>query len=107
MTTDHETSRRMHASNTRTALALVAVCCVLAMGCTGTLFGFGLNDQGQLGDRTTTNRSVPTTIDTGWKMVSSGGLHTVAIRGDGTLWLWGSADYGELGNGSVDADQST
>src|SRR3954452_2451535 len=94
-------NRRWRASPARTALAAAALCCVLATGCTGTLFGFGLNDQGQLGDRTTTNRSVPTTIDTGWKMVSSGGLHTVAIRGDGTLWLWGSADYGELGNGSV------
>ena len=107
MTTDHGTSRVWRGSQARTALAAVALCCVLATGCTQTLFGFGRNAEGQLGLGDHAGRSVPTTIDTGWTMVSSGGSHTVAIRGDGTLWLWGGNDFGEQGNGTVDVPQPT
>lgn len=35
-----------------------------------------------------------------WKSVSAGQSQTYAIKTDGTLWAWGSAEYGELGNGS-------
>jgi alpha-tubulin suppressor-like RCC1 family protein len=35
---------------------------------------------------------------TNWKQVSSGFLHTAAIKTDGTLWGWGSGDMGQLGN---------
>src|SRR5690349_3088444 len=107
MTKDHAAIRTSRTAQARIALAVVALCCLLATGCTQTLFGFGRNIEGQLGTGDFTSRSVPTTIDTGWTMVSSGGFHTVAIRGDGTLWQWGRAIYGELGNGSTEADQST
>jgi len=43
-----------------------------------------------------------------WKSVSAGQSQTYAIKTDGTLWAWGSAEYGELGNGSkVPAKVST
>lgn len=43
-----------------------------------------------------------------WKFVSAGQSQTYAIKTDGTLWAWGSAEYGELGNGSkVPAKVST
>ncbi len=35
-----------------------------------------------------------------WKFLSAGQSQTYAIMEDGTLWAWGSAEYGELGNGS-------
>ncbi len=35
-----------------------------------------------------------------WKYLSAGQSQTYAIKTDGTLWAWGSAEYGELGNGS-------
>ncbi len=35
-----------------------------------------------------------------WKFLSAGQSQTYAIKEDGTLWAWGSAEYGELGNGS-------
>lgn len=35
-----------------------------------------------------------------WQFVSAGSEQTYAIKTDGTLWAWGSAEYGELGNGS-------
>lgn len=37
-----------------------------------------------------------------WQFVSAGSEQTYAIKTDGTLWAWGSALYGELGNGSKD-----
>lgn len=36
----------------------------------------------------------------GWSFVSTGSEQTYAIKADGSLWAWGSAEYGELGNGS-------
>jgi alpha-tubulin suppressor-like RCC1 family protein len=67
----------------------------------GTLWGWGHNDYGQLGDNTITHRSSPVqTIagGTNWKLVSSGGSHTAAIKTDGTLWSWGDNYFGQLGD---------
>ena len=58
----------------------------------GTLWLWGCNPYGQLGDNTTTNKSSPVqTISAGtnWKQVSSGTSITGAIKTDGTLWIWG------------------
>jgi alpha-tubulin suppressor-like RCC1 family protein len=32
--------------------------------------------------------------------VVAGLYHTVALRGEGTLWAWGANAYGQLGNGT-------
>jgi alpha-tubulin suppressor-like RCC1 family protein len=66
----------------------------------GTLWTWGINTFGQLGDNTTTRRSTPVTTFLGennWKQVSGGGSHTVAIKTDGTLWTWGYNAFGQLG----------
>jgi len=67
----------------------------------GTLWGWGYNWAGQLGDGTLLSRSVPTPIqfDWRWTSVSCGFAHTVAIRDDGTLWAWGYGANGRLGIG--------
>ena len=70
-----------------------------------TLWSWGNNNSGQLGDNTTTNRSTPVTTfagGTNWKQVSGGTLYSAAIKTDGTLWNWGSNSYGESGNNLVD-----
>jgi alpha-tubulin suppressor-like RCC1 family protein/Leucine-rich repeat (LRR) protein len=68
----------------------------------GTLWAWGNNNVGQLGDGTTTYRNVPTNIGTtsDWKTVAIGTNHTVALKMDGSLWAWGDNQTGELGDGT-------
>jgi alpha-tubulin suppressor-like RCC1 family protein len=76
----------------------------LAIKTDGTLWTWGLNSYGRLGNNTTTNRSTPVTTfagGTNWKQVSGGGYHTAAIKTDGTLWTWGYGGYGTLGNNTI------
>ena len=73
---------------------------------TGSLWIAGKNNYGQLGRSDITHRSSPIQTVSGgtnWKLVVGGGYHTAAIKTDGTLWLWGAAGNGILGNGSLAA----
>ena len=71
----------------------------------GTLWTWGYNLFGQLGDNTTTNRLTPVTTfagGTNWKQVSaSTGYFTAAIKTDGTLWTWGRNVLGQLGDNTT------
>jgi len=70
----------------------------------GTLWTWGYNANGQLGDNTVISKSIPTQVSVGsinWKQVVSGGLHTAAIKTDGTLWTWGYNANGQLGDNTV------
>lgn len=68
----------------------------------GTLWGWGLNSGGLLGDGTVVNRSSPVQIGTlgGWIKVSTGTSHTLAIRSDRSLWAWGNNTSYQLGDGT-------
>ena len=69
----------------------------------GTLWAWGQNDQGYLGNGNASAQSSPVQIGalTTWVQVSSGGYHGGAIKSDGTLWTWGSNTQGELGRGNT------
>lgn len=75
----------------------------LALKTNGSLWSWGYNGFGQLGDETTTNRSSPGQVvpgSTNWVNISSGGYHSAGIKSDGTLWTWGAASFGRLGDGT-------
>jgi alpha-tubulin suppressor-like RCC1 family protein/endonuclease/exonuclease/phosphatase family metal-dependent hydrolase len=69
----------------------------------GSLFCWGVNHRGQLGDGTTRVRTSPVRVGpTGvWSQVSTGWFHTCAIRKDKSLWCWGDNSSGQLGDGST------
>ena len=55
----------------------------------GTLWVMGINDQGQLGQNNTTERSSPVQIPGTWDQVEMGWDYSAAINTDGELWMWG------------------
>ncbi|HEY3381090.1 MAG TPA: IPT/TIG domain-containing protein [Vicinamibacterales bacterium] len=62
---------------------------------------WGYNSYGQVGDGTTTSRSVATDVSgaaSGFSVVASGGLSTCAITTGGGLKCWGYNNYGQLGD---------
>jgi alpha-tubulin suppressor-like RCC1 family protein len=68
---------------------------------TGTLWAWGRNSDGQLGDGTTGAKSTPVQVSglTNVVAVAGGGVHSLALRGDGTVWAWGNNFHGQLGTG--------
>jgi alpha-tubulin suppressor-like RCC1 family protein len=69
----------------------------------GTVWAWGCNTYGQLGDGTTTYRMTPVLIS-GMDSVSAiaaGEHHTVAVKSDGTVWTWGYNSFGQLGDGTT------
>jgi len=69
----------------------------------GTLWTWGYNGYGQLGNGTVTIYNSPIQVGTGtnWKQVAGGQYYTMAIKTDGTLWAWGVNGNGQLGNGTI------
>ncbi|NBL63692.1 T9SS type A sorting domain-containing protein [Flavobacterium sp. NST-5] len=74
----------------------------LALKTDGTLWAWGKNNFGQLGDNSTINKIVPTQIgtDTDWQLISAGHSHSLALKSNGTLWAWGYNPNGRLGDGT-------
>ena len=74
----------------------------------GTLWTWGANSQGQLGNNNTTTRCTPVTTSVGgtdWRQVSCGSEHVAAIKTDGTLWAWGDNSASQLGNFEASVDK--
>ena len=68
----------------------------------GSVQCWGWNDNGQLGDGTTTDRSSPVEVDglTDAVAIAVGLRHSCAMTGDGSVWCWGRAAYFAIGHGS-------
>jgi alpha-tubulin suppressor-like RCC1 family protein len=67
----------------------------------GSLWAWGGNMNGEIGDGTTTDKYSQVQIGTReWKQVSAGYNHTLAIKTDGSLWAWGFNMLGQLGDGT-------
>jgi len=68
----------------------------------GTLWSWGKNEKGQMGQNDRTLRSSPVQIPgtnwaTGTRSLSSSDEFAAAIKTDGTLWMWGLNEHGQLG----------
>ena len=76
---------------------------VLAIRTDGTLWAWGSNTRGQLGDGTTTNRVDPVQISAGtdWVEIAAGEFHSMARKSNGRVYLWGGNSYGQLGFGPI------
>ena len=75
----------------------------VAVKCDGSIWTWGWNSSGQLGDGTVTGRCSPGTTaggGTNWCSVDAGGTVTGAVKTDGTLWMWGINNSGQLGDNS-------
>ena len=74
----------------------------LAIRSDGTLWAWGLNDKGQLGDGITVNKNVPTKIGIAadWATIDVVADNSMALKTDGSLWCWGNNYYGSVGDGN-------
>jgi alpha-tubulin suppressor-like RCC1 family protein len=74
----------------------------LALKSNGTLYTWGNNSQGQLGNNTQVNSVSPVQIGTAsWKNVSAGFGHSTGVQMDSTAWSWGFNGNGQLGLGDL------
>jgi len=63
-----------------------------------TLWMWGNNERGELGQGNTTDQSSPIQIPgTTWEQFDTNGMSSACIRTDGTLWVWGNNSQGRLG----------
>ncbi|WP_052314851.1 cell wall-binding repeat-containing protein [Desulfosporosinus meridiei] len=76
---------------------------MLALNSDGTVWGWGINQNGQIGDGTTNTKPyrVKVTGLADVKAIASGTTHSVALQKDGDVFTWGSNFSGELGNGTL------
>jgi beta-lactam-binding protein with PASTA domain/alpha-tubulin suppressor-like RCC1 family protein len=76
----------------------------LAVLSDGTLWGWGYNGHGELGDGTISTHLAPSRVGTAteWADVGVGLRHALAIKRDGTLWAWGYNKDGQLGIGHAE-----
>src|SRR5262249_14314493 len=80
-----------------------------AMKTDGTLWSWGSNSLGQLGNGSTVSQSSPIQIgaSTSWTSIQAGGLSSsssnfaLATQSNGSLWAWGDNSNGGLGNGTT------
>ena len=75
----------------------------LALKHDGTVLACGYNQNGQLGDGTTTNRNFLGQINSISSVIAitAGGDHNLVLKSDGTVWAWGNNYDGRLGDGTT------
>lgn len=82
----------------------------LALEEDGTVWAWGYNVSGQLGNGTNTTKSnTPVQVSNlgGVKALAAGGLHSLALKTDGTVWAWGDNEFGQLGIGTYSPGTNT
>src|SRR5581483_5454341 len=77
----------------------------LALDADGTVWAWGDNSHGELGDGTTTSHPTPTRVAGLGRVtaIAAGDAHSLALLDDGSVWAWGNNDAGQLGDATTDA----
>jgi alpha-tubulin suppressor-like RCC1 family protein len=81
----------------------------LALKLDGTVWAWGYNEYGQLGDGTTVNKNAPVQVLKGASVsgsaylskvtaIAAGGNHSLALNEDKQVWAWGANAFGQLGD---------
>jgi alpha-tubulin suppressor-like RCC1 family protein len=75
----------------------------------GTVWTWGHNSEGQLGNGSTTNTSTPSQVAglSNIVQIVAGTYHMLALKNDGTVWAWGDNVSGQIGNGTTGVDATT
>ncbi len=77
---------------------------VVALKQNGTVWAWGLNNDGQVGDGTKINRQAPVQVEGSRQRhldVRTGHYSSFALKSDGTVWAWGLNNFGQLGDGTT------
>jgi alpha-tubulin suppressor-like RCC1 family protein len=79
-----------------------------ALGQSGTAYCWGGNEQGQHGPGRGQSPFEPDPVAVelpgGIVQIATGGLHTCALTGRDEVYCWGGNEFGQLGNGEIEAD---
>jgi alpha-tubulin suppressor-like RCC1 family protein len=85
----------------------------LALCSDGTLFSWGYNVQGQLGNGSHAQSSLPVRVDSSGVLadktvigIACGAFHNLALCADGNLAAWGYNNHGQLGTGNTTTQNS-
>ena len=103
-TAEHHTPVQTTATNLGAATAISAGSTFSeALKSDGTVWTWGANSKGQLGNNATGLQSAPVQVSslTGATAISAGFQHALAVKSNGTVWAWGLNANGELGNNST------
>jgi hypothetical protein len=79
----------------------------LALKSNGEVWAWGRNGDGELGNNSTANSSVPVQVvnQSDFVAIAGGGSHSLALKSNGEVWAWGSNSNGQLGDGTSGTDR--
>jgi alpha-tubulin suppressor-like RCC1 family protein len=104
-TNDRNTPVQVSGLNGITAISAGIYAHSIALKSNGTVWAWGYNNNGELGNGSNNSSSTPTQASglTDVIAIDAGGEHNLALKSNGTVWAWGNNLNGQLGNNSTTA----